>query len=83
MIFQHWHFVNVHSTGEYYRNELDGGCVRCILTNTLQELMKNPARTFIFAEMKYFSRFWHESSTSEKNKIRHLIKERESISIVT
>ncbi|RUS91017.1 hypothetical protein EGW08_001234, partial [Elysia chlorotica] len=72
------------SVDEYYTGEGDGdhgntlyaGCVRCILNNTLQELVKNPSRTFIFAEMKYFSRFWHEASMAEKNTIRQLIKER-------
>ena len=81
-MFQHDN-MNLSSTEGDVGNTQYNGCVRCILNNTLYELMKNPSRTFIFAEMKYFARFWHEASTSEKNKIRHLIKKRESVLIVT
>ncbi|GFN96295.1 alpha-mannosidase [Plakobranchus ocellatus] len=72
------------SVDEYYTGKGDGdygntlyaGCVQCILNSTIQELIKNPERTFIFAEMKYFARFWEESSQQLRDTILQLIRER-------
>ncbi|XP_059142401.1 lysosomal alpha-mannosidase-like, partial [Physella acuta] len=67
---------------QYYTGEkppfdtTERGCVRCTLNTTIQELLKNPQRRFIFIEMKYLARYWQEADDTERESIRLLIKER-------
>ncbi|GKY91492.1 hypothetical protein MPSEU_000121400 [Mayamaea pseudoterrestris] len=49
------------------------GNVRGIITTTIQSLLENDARTFVFVEMKFFRMWWMEQSDAIKDSVRYLI----------
>jgi len=49
--------------------------VRRIISSVVDELSKDPARTFVYAEMAFFSRWWREQGTAERSRVRRLVKE--------
>jgi lysosomal alpha-mannosidase len=71
-------FINVHlvphthddvgwlkTVDQYYYDE-----VQYILDTVIDELLVNPTRRFIYVEMAFFSRWWHE----QDDHLRHVIK---------
>ena len=49
--------------------------VRRIISSVVDELSKDPARTFVYAEMAFFSRWWREQGAAERSRVRRLVKE--------
>jgi hypothetical protein len=50
------------------------GSVRDILDTTMLELLKNPNRTFVYAEVRYFKLWWSLQDAKMKEKVRWLIQ---------
>ncbi|XP_031636504.1 alpha-mannosidase 2 [Contarinia nasturtii] len=50
---------------------------KSILTNMLSHLIENPDMTFIWAEISYFSRWYENLSTDEKDDVKTLLKRRQ------
>lgn len=50
------------------------GSVNGMLTTVIQELEKNPNRTFSYAEMKFLMMWWERQSEEKKQSVRNLIK---------
>ena len=50
------------------------GSVNGMLTTVVQELEKNPNRTFSYAEMKFLMMWWERQSEEKKQSVRNLIK---------
>ena len=44
--------------------------VQYILDSVVQELQKDPNRTFIYVEMAFFTRWWNEQSNATKQVVR-------------
>ena len=51
--------------------------VKQILSSIYAALMKNPARTFIWAEMSYFEWWWNEQPSVVQNNVRHLVRNKQ------
>jgi lysosomal alpha-mannosidase len=50
--------------------------VRQIITSTVQELLKDSKRRFVYVEMAFFWRWWNEQNEETKNLTRKLVDER-------
>ena len=62
---------------EYFNGEhLDFylGSINSMLTTVVQELEKDPKRTFTYAEMKFLKMWWDKQNDDKKNSVRKLIK---------
>ena len=57
---------------EYFQKQ-----TKQILSSIIEALMKNPARTFIWAEISYFEWWWKEQPDDVKNNVRHLLKKKQ------
>jgi len=60
----------------YTGNDKDGiyvGGVKDIFDTTITELILNPNRTFAFAEMKYFKRWYDDQESALKDKVKELV----------
>ena len=60
----------------YTGNDKDGiyvGGVKDIFDTTITELILNPNRTFAFAEMKYFKRWYDDQEAALKDKVKELV----------
>jgi alpha-mannosidase len=53
------------------------GAVNQILSSAVQALTENEARTFTYAEVKFFSMWWHEQNDAIKDTVRYLIANRQ------
>lgn len=63
---------------EYYaglNNSIQHASVRHILESTVESLLKDPARKFIYVEQAFFQRFFAERSDAEKAVVRELVAE--------
>jgi hypothetical protein len=63
---------------EYYaglNNSIQHASVRHILESTVESLLKDPSRKFIFVEQAFFQRFFNERSDDEKAVVRQLVAE--------
>ena len=47
--------------------------VRRIISSVVDELSKDPKRTFVYAEMAFFSRWWREQDASTRANVRALV----------
>ena len=47
--------------------------VRRIISSVVDELSKDPKRTFVYAEMAFFSRWWKEQDASTRANVRALV----------
>ena len=60
----------------YTGNDKDGiyvGGVKDIFDTTITEMILNPNRTFAFAEMKNFKRWYDDQETALKDKVKELV----------
>ncbi|XP_046579029.1 lysosomal alpha-mannosidase-like [Haliotis rubra] len=48
-------------------------CSHCILDSVIPQLLKNPTRRFIFAEMAFFSRWFNEQDLKTRRAVRGLV----------
>ena len=46
--------------------------VKYILDNVIEELQKDEKRTFIYVEIAFFSRWWHQQSDATKTIVSHV-----------
>ena len=63
---------------EYYaglNNTIQHASVRHILESTVESLVRNPSRKFIYVEQAYFQRFFDERTDDEKAVVRELVAE--------
>ena len=51
-------------------NDIQHAGVQYILTTVIEELQRNPNRTFIWVEMAFFVRWWNEQNNSTKAIVR-------------
>jgi len=64
---------------EYFygaNRSIQGGAVQYILDTTVQALVANPNRTFIYVEMAFFERWWSQQDDAMQKVVRNLLKER-------
>jgi lysosomal alpha-mannosidase len=54
-----------------YKNYIQHAGVQYILDTTIQELIRDPRRRFIYVEMAFFSRWWNE----QEDNLRHVVKQ--------
>jgi len=63
---------------EYYaglNNTIQHASVRHILESTVESLLKDPSRRFIYVEQAFFQRFFNERTDAEKAVVRQLVAE--------
>lgn len=63
---------------EYYsglNNTIQHASVHHILESTVDSLVKNPDRKFIYVEQAFFQRFWSERTPEEQDTVRELVAE--------
>lgn len=63
---------------QYYYGSNTGqqkASVQYILDTVVEELIKDPARRFVYAEIAYFWRWWNEQTVSMKDIVRNLVSE--------
>ena len=63
---------------EYYaglNNSIQHASVRHILESSVESLLKDPSRKFIYSEQAFFERFWDERSDDEKAVVKTLVAE--------
>ncbi|XP_067673704.1 lysosomal alpha-mannosidase-like [Haliotis asinina] len=48
-------------------------CSHCILDNVIPQLLKDPARRFIYVEMAFFSRWFNEQDLTTRRAVRKLV----------
>ena len=61
---------------QYYygaNNSIQRAGVQYILDTAVQELQKNPNRTFIYVEMAFFTRWWNEQNMETQSIVRDLV----------
>jgi hypothetical protein len=57
---------------EYFQSQ-----TKQILSSIIESLMKDPKRTFIWAEISYFEWWWKEQNSIVKNNVRHLLQNKQ------
>lgn len=63
---------------QYYygaKTKIQNAGVQYILDSVIQELLKDPSRRFIYVEMAFFWRWWHEQSNNMKHVVQNLVNE--------
>ena len=56
---------------------IQAGSVQYILDTTIDELHKNPNRTFIYVEIAFFKRWWDEQNDEKKEIVKKLVKNKQ------
>ncbi len=76
-LFPHSHTdVGWLGTIDQYFNGLDfygGSSVNLILSTVVQELQKDPNKTFVYAEIKFFRMWWAKQDDLTKSNFRKLV----------
>ena len=49
--------------------------VQYILDTVISELIKDPAKRFVYVEIAFFWRWWNEQDNSMKEDVRNLVNE--------
>ena len=65
---------------EYFygaNNSIQNAGVQYILDTVVAELQKDPDRTFIYVEIAFFERWWHQQNEPTKDIVRKLVKDRQ------
>ncbi len=84
-------FINVHivphthddvgwlkTVDQYYYGANNGqqtASVQYVLDTVVDELLKDPARRFVYVEIAYFYRWWNEQNNITKQSVRNLVNE--------
>ena len=50
------------------------GSVNSMLSSVVRELAKDPRKTFTYAEMEFFKRWWERQDDKKKELVRKLIR---------
>ena len=56
---------------------IQAGSVQYILDTVIDELQKNPNRTFIYVEIAFFKRWWDEKNNDVRNVVKKLVKNKQ------
>lgn len=56
---------------------VQAGSVQYILDTVVDELNKNPNRTFIYVEIAFFKRWWDEQNDQTKTVVKKLVKNKQ------
>lgn len=56
---------------------VQAGSVQYILDTVIDELNKNPNRTFIYVEIAFFKRWWDEQNDGTKTVVKKLVKNKQ------
>ncbi|CAI8011181.1 Lysosomal alpha-mannosidase [Geodia barretti] len=70
---------------EYFygaNNSIQHAGVQYILDTVVDELQKNPNRTFIYVEMAFFVRWWNEQTDETKQIVRKLVTETRQLEFI-
>nr|XP_017193536.2 lysosomal alpha-mannosidase [Oryctolagus cuniculus] len=68
----------VKTVDQYYygvRNELHHGAVQYILDSVISALRAEPSRRFVYVEMAFFSRWWHQQTNATQQAVRELVRQ--------
>jgi len=49
------------------------GHVKSIISTSLESVLQNPARTFVYVESKFFSMWWNQASDAQKQSMRYVV----------
>ena len=63
---------------QYYYGANNGqqtASVQYVLDTVIDELLKDPARRFVYVEIAYFYRWWNEQNDLTKQSVRNLVDE--------
>ncbi|XP_062034472.1 lysosomal alpha-mannosidase-like [Lepus europaeus] len=63
---------------QYYygvQNELHHGAVKNILDSVISALRAEPSRRFVYVEMAFFSRWWHQQTNATQQAVRELVRQ--------
>nr|XP_051693852.1 lysosomal alpha-mannosidase isoform X6 [Oryctolagus cuniculus] len=66
----------VKTVDQYYygvQNELHHGAVKNILDSVISALRAEPSRRFVYVEMAFFSRWWHQQTFTTRQAVRELV----------
>ena len=64
---------------QYYTGanaSIQHAAVRHILTSVVDALLADPTKTFVYAEMAFFARWWREQTSARRTRVRTLVAER-------
>ena len=64
---------------QYYTGanaSIQHAAVRHILTSVVDALLADPTKTFVYAEMAFFARWWREQTPARRTQVRTLVAER-------
>lgn len=65
---------------EYYygsNRTIQPAAVQYILDTVISTLYDNPARTFIYVEMAFFTRWWDQQDNQTRSKVYHLVQNKQ------
>ncbi|XP_048198391.1 lysosomal alpha-mannosidase isoform X2 [Perognathus longimembris pacificus] len=57
------------------RNDIQHAGVQYILDSVISALMAEPSRRFIYVEMAFFSRWWHQQTNATQEIVRDLVRQ--------
>nr|XP_051693807.1 lysosomal alpha-mannosidase isoform X3 [Oryctolagus cuniculus] len=57
------------------RNVLHHGAVKNILDSVISALRAEPSRRFVYVEMAFFSRWWHQQTNATQQAVRELVRQ--------
>uniref|UniRef100_A0A5F9DLA9 Lysosomal alpha-mannosidase n=1 Tax=Oryctolagus cuniculus TaxID=9986 RepID=A0A5F9DLA9_RABIT len=57
------------------RNVLHHGAVKNILDSVISALRAEPSRRFVYVEMAFFSRWWHQQTNETQQAVRELVRQ--------
>uniref|UniRef100_A0A5F9DEB4 Alpha-mannosidase n=1 Tax=Oryctolagus cuniculus TaxID=9986 RepID=A0A5F9DEB4_RABIT len=57
------------------QNELHHGAVKNILDSVISALRAEPSRRFVYVEMAFFSRWWHQQTNATQQAVRELVRQ--------
>nr|XP_051691757.1 lysosomal alpha-mannosidase [Oryctolagus cuniculus] len=68
----------VKTVGQYYYgvyNNLQHAGVQYILDSVISALRAEPSRRFVYVEMAFFSRWWHQQTNATQQAVRELVRQ--------
>ncbi|XP_069914917.1 lysosomal alpha-mannosidase isoform X3 [Oryctolagus cuniculus] len=68
----------IKTVDQYYygvRNVLHHGAVKNILDSVISALRAEPSRRFVYVEMAFFSRWWHQQTNATQQAVRELVRQ--------
>ncbi|XP_055975225.1 lysosomal alpha-mannosidase [Sorex fumeus] len=57
------------------RNDIQHAGVQYILDSVISELLADPSRRFVYVEMAFFARWWHQQTNATQQVVRELVRQ--------